>query len=57
MNFVARRLNRALTTAPRYGLLPNSDYSCRQKVDPVLFLELNSAKRGRLGDLHIKVMQ
>ena len=55
MMIVAKRLGARLTTVPRYALLPNSDYSYRQKVDPVLFLELESTKRGKLGDLHVKV--
>lgn len=56
MNIVTNRLRNALVTVPKYNLLPNSDYTCKRKLNPILSIKLNSEKKGPLGTLRVKVM-
>jgi hypothetical protein len=55
MRLVATRLSNQLVKVPKYGPLPNSDYNSHQKIDSVIHLTLDSSKKGKLGDLHIRV--
>lgn len=55
MNIVTNRLRNALLTVPKYNLLPNSDYTCKRKLNPILNIKLNSERQGPLGSLRVKV--